>query len=245
VERLATERLGNVERLATERLALSSLTVVVPVLDEEACVAAALSSATGADEILVVDGGSRDRTVRFVRDAGYTVVEGPRGRALQMNAGARLARGDVLLFLHADTLLPPGFDRAIATALMREGAAWGRFDLRFDAGGPLLRLIARLISLRSRVSRVATGDQAIFVRRELFEALDGFAEVPLFEDVDLCRRLRGRGRMVVPDGYVVTSARRWRQRGTIRTSLLMWSLKLAYLAGVSPQRLAGFYRSVR
>lgn len=221
------------------------LSVIIPALDEEACIAAALACASEAGEVIVVDGGSSDRTGEIVRQRGGAFMEAPRGRALQMNAGARRARGDVLLFLHADTLLPQGFSRSIGEALAVPGAAWGRFDVRFDAGGPLLRLIAHLISWRSRASRVATGDQAIFVRRDLFVSIGGFAEIPLFEDVELCRRLKRRARMVVPPGHVVTSSRRWRQRGTIRTSLLMWGLKIAFLSGVSPNRLAAFYRSVR
>jgi GT2 family glycosyltransferase len=124
-------------------------------------------------------------------------------------------------------------------------AEWGRFDLRFDEAGPLLRLIARLISWRSRMSRVATGDQAIFVTREVFELAGGIRETELFEDVDLCRRLKRHGRMGVPRRRVVTSSRRWRMRGTWRTTLLMWTLKLLYLCGVPARRLARFYRNVR
>ena len=164
---------------------------------------------------------------------------------MQLNAGAQVATGDVLLFLHADTQLPSHFVRDVVAALADTDAVWGRFDIRFDAGGPFLRLIARLICWRSRMTRVGTGDQAIFVRRDAFEELGGFKERQLFEDIDLCRRLKRRGRMAIPRGVAITSSRRWREEGAIRTSLLMWALKLAYLAGVPSERLARVYRDVR
>ena len=148
--------------------------MIVPALNEEAAIAAAVASAADADEVIVVDGGSTDRTREIARQSGARILEAARGRGLQQNEGAAVARGEVLLFLHADTLLPAGFREQVLDSLSDGRAGWGRFDLRFDAGGPLLRLIARLISLRSRISRVATGDQAIFVRRALFERLGGF-----------------------------------------------------------------------
>jgi rSAM/selenodomain-associated transferase 2 len=221
------------------------VSVIVPALNEEAAIAAALASAADADEVIVVDGGSTDRTREIARRSGARVLESARGRGLQQNEGAAAARGDVLLFLHADTVLPTGFREQVLDSLNDGRAAWGRFDVHFDAGGPLLRLIARLISLRSRISRVATGDQAIFVRTALFERLGGFTEQELFEDIDLCRRLKRAASMAVPPGRVITSARRWRVDGPWRTSFLMWGMKLAYLAGVPPHRLVRFYRNVR
>jgi len=223
----------------------ATVSVIIPTLDEEAVVATAIQSARGAWEVIVVDGGSMDATVERARDAGARVVPGPRGRGLQLNVGAETASGDVLLFLHADTLLPADFHAKVCDGLARSHAVWGRFDVRFDAGGRLLRLIAWLISKRSRLTRVATGDQAIFVRRDVFERLGGFRESLLFEDIDLCRRLKRTGRMVVPADPVVTSSRRWRADGAVRTSFLMWALKLAYLAGVPSERLARIYRDVR
>jgi GT2 family glycosyltransferase len=160
-------------------------------------------------------------------------------------SGAAAAGGDVLLFLHADSILPAGFPRLIADAMALQSACWGRFDVRFDEGGLLLRAIARLISLRSRLSRVATGDQAIFVRRDAFEAVGGIREPELFEDIDLCRRLKRHGRMAVPGLPVVTSSRRWRRNGIWSTTFLMWSLKLLYLAGVPASRLKDYYRDTR
>ncbi|MFN2375940.1 MAG: TIGR04283 family arsenosugar biosynthesis glycosyltransferase [Candidatus Binatia bacterium] len=225
------------------------LSIVIPVLQEEATIRDTLVATRGSlesgDQIVVVDGGSSDGTVRLARSFGAEVIEGERGRGRQMNQGASLAGGDVLLFLHADTLLPTGFRQGLAALLEDESVRWGRFDLRFDEGGPLLQLIARLISLRSRLFRSATGDQAIFVRREDFLAVGGYREAILFEDVDLVRLLRRRGRMGIPAGHVVTSARRWRNRGVWPTTLRMWALKSLYLCGVPASRLSRHYRDER
>ncbi len=225
------------------------LSVVVPVLDEEAALGPALASAraglAAVDEVIVVDGGSRDRTMEIARRAGAVVVGSTRGRGRQMNAGAERARGDVLLFVHADTHLPPGFRREIERVLEDGRATWGRFDVRFDEGGVLLRAIAWLISRRSRLFRSATGDQAIFVRRKEFEAVGGYREGHLFEDVALVRELRARGAMAIPASPVVTSSRRWRKEGVWVTTLRMWSLKSLYLAGVPAEKLARFYSDRR
>lgn len=221
------------------------LSVIVPALDEEASIERALASAAEADERIVVDGGSADATVAIARASGAIVVEGPRGRGLQQQLGADKASGDVLLFLHADSALPPGFRASVLAALATPTACWGRFDLRFDGAGPLLRLIAWLISTRTRLTRVATGDQAIFVTRGAFERVGGFRERLLFEDLDLTRRLKREGAMVVPPLPVVTSSRRWRSGGIWRTTFLMWGLKAMYLSGVPAERLAGYYRRAR
>jgi len=226
-------------------MSVLGISVIVPALNEEAAIAAAVASAADAEEVIVVDGGSTDRTREIARDSGARVLESGRGRGLQQNVGAATARGEVLLFLHADTLLPAGFREQVLGSLSDGLAAWGRFDVCFDAGGPLLRAIAWLISRRSRISRVATGDQAIFVRRALFERLGGFKEKELFEDIELCRRLKRAAPMAVPAGSVTTSARRWRADGTWRTTFVMWGMKLAYLAGVPSDRLVRFYRDVR
>ena len=225
------------------------LSVVIPVLDEEAAIAATISTVLrgleAGDELFVVDGGSRDRTVGVAEEAGVEVVASPRGRGNQMNAGAARVSGDVLLFLHADTDLPTQYRQELEALLADRRVTWGRFDLLFDEAGPLLRLIAWLISARSRLFRSATGDQAIFVRRAEFEEIGGYLEPFLFEDVDLARRLRERGRMGVPRGCVVTSSRRWRNRGVWATTLRMWTLKSLYLAGVPSARLRGHYRDER
>ena len=224
------------------------LSIIVPVLDEEHGIRAILDSArrelTDSDELVVVDGGSRDRTPEIAREAGATVFSSEKGRGRQMNLGASRASGDVLLFLHADTALPPGYRQEIERGFA-SGAAWGRFDIVFDEGGPLLRLIAWLISTRSRIFRSATGDQAIFVRRSDFESVGGYLEAILFEDVDLARRLRARGAMHVPRGRAITSSRRWRNRGVWSTTARMWTLKTLYLCGVSAGTLARYYADER
>jgi rSAM/selenodomain-associated transferase 2 len=162
-----------------------------------------------------------------------------------MNAGAATARGDILLFLHADTRLPVGYPGAVARALSDRAAVGGRFDLRLDAEGCAYRLTERLINLRSRLSGVATGDQAIFVRRDAFEHVGGYPLLPLMEDIALCRALKRTGRLVALRESAVTSARRWQRHGLARTVLLMWTLRAAYYAGVSPERLARHYTDAR
>lgn len=221
------------------------LSVIVPTLDEAAAVGRALESAREADERIVVDGGSEDETRDIAERSGARVLRAERGRGHQLAAGARAAAGDILLFLHADTLLPAGFAQEVRHLLGGGGCVWGRFDVRFDRATLLLALIARLVSLRSRLTRGATGDQAMFCRRDVFERIGGFREEGLFEDVDLSRRLRRAGKMGIPRSPVVTSARRWRSGGAIRTSLRMWWLKALYLAGVPARRLERYYRDVR
>ncbi len=223
--------------------------VIVPALEEESGIAATVSSTAlglaAGDELIVVDGGSRDATVQQAKDAGATVLGGLRGRGRQMNLGAAAASGDVLLFLHADTRLPAGFRGELERVLADPDVGWGRFDVALDDEGALLRVVGRLISWRSRWMRSATGDQAIFVRAEVFEAIGGYREPRLFEDVDLARRLRAFGRMGIPRGTVVTSARRWRNRGTIRTTLRMWILKSLYLMGFPAEKLVRLYDDER
>lgn len=222
-----------------------SLSIVVPVLDEAAGIADTLSDlatlrAYGA-EIIVVDGGSRDATRSLAAPFADRVIESPRGRALQMNAGARLARGATLLFLHADTRLPRGALDAIATGLERTGRAWGRFDVEISARGAILPVVALMMNARSRATGIATGDQAIFVRRDAFEAAGGFPAIPLMEDVALSKILKRRSPPLCLRERVVTSGRRWQRHGTFRTILLMWRLRLAYALGADPRRLARRY----
>lgn len=225
----------------------SRISIVVPTLDEATSLAQTLIAARerGGGELIVADGGSRDATRDVAASLADRVVLAPRGRAAQMNAGAAVARGDVLLFLHADTRPPSGFAEAVARALDDPSVVGGYFAVALDAPGWGYRLIGRLISERSRLTGVATGDQAIFVRRPVFEALGGFAPLPLMEDIDLMRRLKRRGRVAALGESVVTSARRWKRHGLWRTVLLMWTLRLAYYVGVSPQTLASWYRDAR
>jgi rSAM/selenodomain-associated transferase 2 len=224
-----------------------SLSVIVPVLNEEPVLAATLQRARqpGVHEIIVVDGGSDDRTVAIAEDLADVVVRSKPGRAAQMNAGAKRSSGDLLLFLHADTHLPEGFAREVAEACSNRSVVGGRFDVELRPSSFLLWITGELINRRSRLTRVATGDQAMFVRQDVFEALGGFAEIPLMEDLDLSRRLKHAGEIACLRSRVTTSARRWQKDGTVRTILLMWTLRLLYYAGVDPARLHRFYRNTR
>jgi rSAM/selenodomain-associated transferase 2 len=223
------------------------ISVIVPALDEAAQIAETLASARAPAvcEIVVVDGGSSDATAEVARQHADRVLTAPRGRAVQMNAGAALARGEVLLFLHADTRLPAGFDSAVLTALSDPAMVGGRFDVRLVPGTPLLVLVGALMNLRSRLSRIATGDQAIFVRRTVFESLGGFEPIPLMEDVSFSRALKRRGHVACLRSTVETSSRRWLEDGPLRTVLLMWWLRLLYFCGASPHRLRRRYADTR
>jgi len=234
-------------RVGSTGRSAARISVVVPVLNEERTLPATLDAArdAGVCEVIVVDGGSTDRTAEAAAAHGARVLRSARGRARQMNAGAAAARGDVLLFLHADTLLPAGFGAAVVDALDDEQTAGGRFDVELWPSNFLLWLTGELINLRSRIARIATGDQAIFVRGEVFEAMGGFEEVPLMEDVRLCRELKRRGRVACLRQRVRTSSRRWSRDGVVRTILLMWSLRFLHACGVSPARLRKWYADTR
>jgi rSAM/selenodomain-associated transferase 2 len=222
------------------------------VLDEAAQVEAGLAALAelrqrGAS-VIVVDGGSRDATVRLAAPLCDRVIAAPRGRALQMNAGARCEEGrgaDVLLFLHADVRLPREADRLIFRALSNSHACWGRFDVGLEGRSPGLGLVGALMNLRSRATGICTGDQAIFVEQGAFVALEGFAPIALMEDVEFCRRARRLSAPLALRPPVIVSARRWDQAGLARTVLRMWWLRLAYFMGADPQRLAQRYRNAR
>ena len=220
------------------------LSIIVPVLNEAATIREALEALAPlrarGHEVIVVDGGSDDGSASLAQPACDQLLVTPRGRALQMNSGALVASGDALLFLHADTRLPEGADALILAALAH--ASWGRFDVRIASRHPLLMLVACAMNLRSRLTGIATGDQAMFVRREAF---CGFPELPLMEDIALSRRLKRRGRPACLRARVTTSARRWEARGVLRTILLMWRLRLLYALGARPQRLARDYADQR
>ena len=221
------------------------LSIIVPVLNEAAgirTVLAALQPLRAAGhELIVADGGSADATPDVARPWVDRLLQVPRGRARQMNAGAAAAGGDVFWFLHADTLPPRGADWLICQGLEASGRGWGRFDVRLSGGHPLLRVVERLQNRRSRLTGVATGDQAMFVRRALFESVGGFPDIALMEDVALSRALKRHGPPLCLPDPVVTSSRRWEQRGIVRTVLLMWRLRLAYALGADPRRLARLY----
>jgi rSAM/selenodomain-associated transferase 2 len=216
------------------------LSVVVPVLNEAAMIGATLQSLAPlrarGHEVIVVDGGSEDATREIAAPLADRLLTAPRGRALQMNAGASEATGNALLFLHADSRLPAQADGLIVDALQRH--AWGRFDVEIEGEQPLLRVVACAMNLRSRLTGIATGDQALFVRRSSFE---GFPEIALMEDIAFCKAMKRRGRPACLRARVTTSGRRWQRHGVLRTVLLMWRLRLAYFLGAEPDALARRY----
>lgn len=224
---------------------MSKLSIIVPVLNEGEGIAAALDALAVlrslGTEVMVVDGGSRDATIQRARLRADRVIAAPRGRALQMNAGAEKACGDVLLFLHADTRLPADADHVVLNGLERSGRVWGRFDVEIEGRSPLLRIIAGVMNLRSRLTGVATGDQAIFARRDAFQAAGGFPGIPLMEDIGLCKRLKRLSRPLCLRERVITSGRRWEKHGVLNTVVLMWRLRLAYFFGADPKELARLY----
>ncbi len=206
-----------------------ALSIIVPMLNEAAALPGLLAQLarwrTCGCEVVVVDGGSTDGSAAMARAAGFTVVDAERGRARQMNAGATAAGGAVLLFLHADTQLPADADVAVGAALGDDRCDWGRFDVRITGRSPMLRVVATLMNLRSRLTGIATGDQAMFVRREAFDAVGGFPLQPLMEDIELSRRLLRRARPACLRARVITSGRRWEQRGTRKTVVMTWGVR--------------------
>jgi rSAM/selenodomain-associated transferase 2 len=220
---------------------VSSLAIVIPVLDEAPRIGELLRELQplrqAGVELVVADGGSRDGTPEIAAAFADAVIDAPRGRARQMNAGAAASRGDILLFLHADTLLPPAGVAAVMAAI-EDGAQWGRFDVRIAGQAPLLRVVARMMNWRSRLTGIATGDQAIFVRREMFERVGGYPELPLMEDIRLSATLKRLAPPACLREQVTTSGRRWEQRGVLRTILLMWWLRAAFFFGADPRQLA-------
>lgn len=221
------------------------LSVVIPTLDEAETVAAAIRSVPEGVEVVVVDGGSLDGTRAAALDAGALFFEAPKGRAAQMNAGARAARGDVLLFLHADAILPAEAARAVEGALVDPRVVGGAFRLRISPARLPLSAIAFVSNLRARYLQFPYGDQGLFVRRAAFERVGGFPEIPFLEDVAVVRRLRRLGRLAALEAAVTTGPRHWQRLGPLRTTLLNWEMVALYFAGVSPQRLARRYASRR
>jgi len=222
-----------------------TLAIVIPALNEAVNLSRLLPDLArdcpGA-EVVVVDGGSGDDTATVVaRQPGPRLLPSARGRAVQMNHGARATGGDPLLFLHADTRLPDGAARAIEQALAEPGVVGGRFDVRFDNDRFLFQIIAWFMNTRSRASGICTGDQAIFVRRADFEAIGGYPDIPLMEDIELSRRLKRRGTLCALRLRVTTSARKWEREGPLRTIGLMWALRFLHFCGVAPARLHRWY----
>jgi rSAM/selenodomain-associated transferase 2 len=223
------------------------LSIIIPALNESFAIAALLTAlapfrARGA-EVIVVDGASTDGTAALAKPLSDVVITSARGRAIQMNAGAAIGRGGVLLFLHADTRLPPDADALIHQGLARSRRAWGRFDVTIEGNHPLLPVIAVFMNARSRLTGIATGDQAMFATRDAFTTAGGFPEIALMEDITLARNLKRISAPLCLRARVTTSGRRWESRGVVRTILLMWRLRLAYFLGADPDALRGKYGS--
>ena len=222
---------------------MNTFSIIIPVINESAALKVNLPLLQhwrrDGHEVIVVDGGSSDDSVSMCSGLVDQLLNTAAGRARQMNAGALSARGDVLLFLHIDTLLPEiSHDFLIKALTTGQGYVWGHFDVRLTGDHPAFRVIERMMNLRSRLSGVATGDQAIFVRRDIFEQVGGFADIPLMEDVHLSKVLCARvGRPLCLRQCVLSSSRRWEKHGIVRTVVLMWWLRLAYVLGVDPERL--------
>ena len=233
------------------------ISVIIPTLNEEQTIMATLAhtAALGFDELIVVDGGSLDQTPVLVESyrrrtqspaqSPVRLVTAPGGRARQMNEGAKASRGEILLFLHADTQLPSDAKTIIDTTLADQRMVGGRFDVRFDRPSMWGTIISRMMNWRSRLSGIATGDQALFVRRPVFEQMGGFADMPLMEDIDFSRRLKRKGATAALTATVTTSFRRWERHGPLRTILLMWALRFLYWIGISPSHLLEWYKAVR
>jgi len=221
------------------------LSIIIPCLNEAECLPDTLAALAPARrrgaEVIVVDGGSDDATTDRAAPMADAVISAPRGRASQMNAGAARARGEIVLFLHADSRPPEAVDGLVIDGLKRAGRSWGRFDVSIDGEHPLLRAVERLMNWRSRLPGIATGDQGIFVTRTLFTAAGKFPDIPLMEDVELSKQLKRFGPPLCLRHRIVTSGRRWEKRGVVRTILLMWRLRLAYWLGADPRRLAMRY----
>ena len=224
------------------------ISVIIPVYCEEAIINRTIEAVRrlgGGEtaEIVVVDGETEGETLATIRDTAVRKVSSEKGRGRQMNRGAAVATGDVLLFLHADTVLPPAAFERIADAMRDEGCTGGAFDLRIDSPRSGFRVIETVANLRSRLTRIPYGDQAIFLRASCFRTLRGFREIPIMEDVDLMRRVKRKNwRIVIFREPVTTSARRWEKEGLVSGTLRNWFLMTLYLCGVAPERLARFYR---
>jgi len=223
------------------------ISIIIPALNEATLIVNHLSFLqplrSAGHEVILVDGGSSDATIALSEPSVDRVIRSSRGRSRQMNAGAKAARGGILLFLHTDTLLPRGADQLIIHGIERGGKVWGRFDVRLSGSHLLFRLIELLMNLRSRLTGIATGDQAIFIRRDLFETVGGFPDIDLMEDIALSKLLKKHSPPLCLWQRVVPSSRRWEKKGILRTILLMWFVRLAYFFRTDPRRLAELYGS--
>lgn len=226
---------------------MPSIAVIVPVLNEVEKLPGLLKMLNGlnVDEVVLVDGGSQDGSQKLLGRSQFRWLQSKKGRGVQMNAGASICQSETVLFLHADTEIDAAAIASARDAMADSEVVGGRFDLKLSGRHPMLRLIEQMISLRSRFMKISTGDQAMFVRRDVFEKLGGFSNQPLMEDIEFSKRLKQQGRVACLRDRVTTSSRRWEQFGMLRTILLMWKLRFLYWMGVSPERLATMYHHAR
>jgi rSAM/selenodomain-associated transferase 2 len=227
-------------------MTVSTLSIVIPCLDEAEVISRLLESLQPERarnvELILVDGGSHDAAINVAEPLVDQLLVTPPGRALQMNAGAHVAKGDLLWFLHADSVVAEGFPAIIRASLKTGGHLWGRFDVTLSGESPFLRVIEFMMNWRSRLTGIATGDQGIFIQRSLFEQVGGFPEIPLMEDIQFSTLLRRRSNPIALRQRLITSSRRWEQFGILRTVFLMWRLRLAFYFGADPEQLAQRYR---
>lgn len=223
------------------------LSIIIPALNESRHLLASLQSLSllknHPHEIIIVDGGSDDDTLKIAEPYVDFIFTSEKGRATQMNMGAAHASGDILWFLHADSLIPDNAYKHICTSLQNNQHIWGRFNIKLSGSNPVFRIIEQLINLRSKITKIATGDQGIFVLRSEFEKLNGFAAQPLMEDIQLCKQLKKISAPACLVNTITTSSRRWESRGIIKTVILMWYLRLAYFLGTPASKLAKQYQN--
>lgn len=221
------------------------ISIIIPVLNEEDWLLRTLPALQTlrrrGHEVIVVDGGSSDRSFQIAGPLSDQVLQASRGRSRQMNRGAKSSTGEILLFLHADSFLPDEADHLILEAISRTGRSWGYFRVKLSGINPLFRIIEFLMNQRSRLTRIATGDQSIFVKRELFEAIGGFPEIDLMEDIALCKIAKKYSSPIYIHKPVLTSSRRWEEKGILKTVLLMWFLRFAFFLNIDPRRLVKLY----
>jgi rSAM/selenodomain-associated transferase 2 len=222
----------------------SLISVIIPVLNEASHLESTLLRVLAAEnvEVIVVDGGSQDATVAVAENLGVKVIKSVPGRAIQMNRGAQMAKGEILLFLHGDTLLPSGYDQMVREALGKPGVVAGAFELKIAAQLRGMRWIERLVRARSRFFSLPYGDQALFLETSVFHAIGGFLALPIMEDFELVQRLKKQGKITILPAQVITSGRRWQKLGVLRTTLINQMVILGYYAGVSPTQLARWYQ---
>ncbi len=226
---------------------MTSISIIIPVLNEVSMIAQTISTVQTAKdiEIIVVDGGSNDGTIQLVKSLNVQLISSFPGRAIQMNCGAKVATGDILLFLHGDTLLPLNFDRLLIAALMKPNIVAGAFELGIRGATRNLQIVHKIVNWRSRYLQMPYGDQGFFLEAKIFQEIGGFPEIPIMEDFELIRQLKKRGRIAIVSRPVLTSSRRWQKLGILKTTFINQIVIIAYLLGVSPKILAQWYRSHR